>query len=85
MASSAKFADSRNTCASHIFFKNGIWQMSASLASPRKMVWRMSTSLASPRKTVWQMLARLVILSYFPKRLYWRMQLIAKFAKFAKP
>jgi hypothetical protein len=48
-------------------------------------VWRMSTSLVSPRKTVWRMLARLVILSYFPKRLFWQIQLLAKFAKFAKP
>jgi hypothetical protein len=33
--------------ASHIFLKNGLWQMSASLASPSKTGWRMSASLAN--------------------------------------
>ena len=28
--------------ANHILFKNGLWRMSASLASPSKTGWRMS-------------------------------------------
>jgi hypothetical protein len=55
MATHAKFAKlANNLCefskTNHIFLKNGIWQMSASLASPRKMVWRMLANLAGPRK-----------------------------------
>jgi hypothetical protein len=41
------------------FFKNGLWQMSASLASPSKTGWRMSASLASPSKPGWRMSASL--------------------------
>ncbi len=70
--------------ASHIFFKNIIWQMASSLASPLKMVWQMSASLASPSKTDWRMLAILASLSYFWKGTFWRMQLLAKFSKIAK-
>jgi hypothetical protein len=61
MATRPKFAKMANySCecveASHIFLKNGLWRMSASLASPRNMAWRMS---ASPRKSAWQMSASL--------------------------
>jgi hypothetical protein len=35
------------------FLKNGIWRMSACLASPCKTVWQMLAILASPCKTVW--------------------------------
>jgi len=45
--------------ASHIFLKNGLWRVLASLASPRNTARRMSASLASPRNTAWQMLASL--------------------------
>ncbi len=57
----AKIANYSCECvkASNIFLKNGLWQMSASLASPRNMAWRMSASLASPRKSAWRMLASL--------------------------
>ncbi len=52
MATRAKFARlarySREFVkASHIFLKNGFWQVSASLASPRNTAWPMSASLAS--------------------------------------
>jgi hypothetical protein len=65
MATNAKFARlAHYSCefgeASHIFLKNGLLQMSASLASPSKTSWRMSASLASlasPSKTGWRMLA----------------------------
>ena len=33
--------------ASHIFLENGLWRVSASLASPRHTAWRMLASLAS--------------------------------------
>ena len=64
MATRAKFARLSNYLrifgkASHIFLKNGLWKMLASLASPRNTAWRMSASLASPRKSAWQMLASL--------------------------
>ncbi len=64
MATRPKFAKMVNySCecveASHIFLKNGLWQMSASLASPRNMAWRMLASLVSPRKSAWQMSASL--------------------------
>jgi hypothetical protein len=45
--------------ASHIFLKNGLWRVSASLASPRNMARQMSASLASPRNTTRQMSASL--------------------------
>jgi hypothetical protein len=45
--------------ASHIFLKNGLWRMSASLASPSKTGWQMSASLASPSNTAWRMSASL--------------------------
>ena len=41
------------------FLKNGIWRMSAGLASPPNTAWRMSASLASPRKSAWRMSASL--------------------------
>ncbi len=52
MATCAKFARLENNSgefgeASHIFLKNGLWQMSASPASPRNMAWQMSASPAS--------------------------------------
>ncbi len=52
MATRPKFAKMANylcECveASHIFLKNGLWRMSASLASPRKSAWGMSASLVS--------------------------------------
>ncbi len=55
--------------ASHIFLKNGLWQMSASLASPCKTGWRMLASLASPRNTALQMSTSLVS----PSKTSWRM------------
>ncbi len=48
--------------ASHIFLENGLWRVSASLASPRNTARRMSASLASLRNTAWQMLASLASL-----------------------
>ena len=64
MATRPKFAKMANySCecveASHIILENGLWRMSASLASPRNMAWRMSASLASPRKSAWRMSASL--------------------------
>ncbi len=60
MATRAKFARLANYLrefgeASHIFLKNGIWQMLASLASPCNTAWRLLASLASPYNTAWQM------------------------------
>ncbi len=50
--------------ASHIFLKNGLWRVSASLASPRNTAWRMSqvwrvhaTWLGKCRR-VWRVLAK---------------------------
>jgi hypothetical protein len=50
MATRAKFARLAHYLrelseASHIFLQNGLWRMSASLASPRNTAWRMSASL----------------------------------------
>ncbi len=64
MATRPKFAKMANySCecveASHIFLKNGIWKMSASLPSPRNMAWQMVASLASPHKSAWRMSASL--------------------------
>jgi hypothetical protein len=92
MATHAKFVRLVNYSrkfgeASHIFFKNGIWgmlvslasprktfwQMSANLASPLKTVWRVSASLRSPRKRAWQILTSLVSLPNFRKRPFWQM------------
>jgi hypothetical protein len=61
MATRAKFARLKNYSrefgeASHIFLKNGIWQMLASLAIPCNTAWQMS---ASPYNMAWQMLASL--------------------------
>ena len=53
---------------SHILLKNGLWQMSANLASPSKTGWRMSASLASP--------------THFLKRPFWRVLEFAKNGKF---
>jgi hypothetical protein len=61
------------------FFKNGIWRMSASLASPSKTGWRMSASLVSPSKPGWRMSASLVS----PSKPGWRMS--AKWWVLAKP
>ncbi len=66
--------------ASHIFFKNGLWRMSASLASPSKLGWRMSASLASPSKPGWWMSASLASPAHFRKRPFWR---VLEFDKFA--
>ncbi len=57
MATRAKFARLASYSrefgkASHIFLKNGLWQMSASLASPRNTALRMSASLASTRQVL---------------------------------
>ena len=41
--------------ASHIFLENGLWQVSASLASLPNTAWRMSASLASPRNRAGRM------------------------------
>ena len=64
MATRAKFArlarySRKFVEASHIFLKNGLWRVSASLASPRNMARRESASLASPRNTARQMSASL--------------------------
>jgi hypothetical protein len=74
MATRPKFARlAQYSCkfgeASHIFLKNGLWQMSESLASASKPGWGMSASLASPRNTAWQMSASLVS----PRKSAWRM------------
>jgi hypothetical protein len=68
--------------ASHIFLKNGLWQMWASLASPRNMAWQMSASLASPRNMVWQMLVSLGSLAHFRIRPFWRIWVLPKVAIF---
>jgi hypothetical protein len=73
MATRPKFVRMANySCqcvgASHIFLKNGLWRVSASLASPRNTAWRMSASLASPRDTAWQMSASLASPTHFQKR-----------------
>ncbi len=52
MATRAKFARLASYSrkfgeASHIFLENGLWPMSASLASPRNTARRLSASLAS--------------------------------------
>ncbi len=62
MATRAKFARlagySREFVkASHIFLENGLWRVSASLASPHNTARRMSASLASPRNMARRMLA----------------------------
>jgi hypothetical protein len=45
--------------ASHIFLENGLWRVSASLASPRNTARQVSASLASLCNTAWQMSASL--------------------------
>ncbi len=78
MATRAKFV--RLAQYSPNFFKKGLWQMSASLASPRKSGLQMLASLVSPSKTacecgqVWRVLAKVV----GECRLVWRVSHISK-------
>jgi hypothetical protein len=70
MATRHKFARMANySCecveASHIFSRNGLWRMWASLAIPSKTGWRMWANLASPTN--------------FPKRPFWRVLEFDKF------
>ena len=69
MATRTKFARlSQYWCkfskASHIFLKNGLWQMLASLASPAKLlgecwrVWRVRAARLDECWRVWQVLAK---------------------------
>jgi hypothetical protein len=77
MATRAKFArlvsySRKFGEASHIFLENGLWRMSASLASPRNTACQMSASLASLaslHNTAWRMSASLVS----PRNMAWRM------------
>jgi hypothetical protein len=64
MATRAKFAriarySRKFVEATHIFLENGLWQVSASLASPCNTALRVSASLASPCNTALRVSASL--------------------------
>ncbi len=71
MATRPKFAKMANyLCewvkASHIFLKNGLWRMSASLASPPtwlgecRRVWRVLAKVLGECRRVWRVLAKVL-------------------------